>query len=61
MKKKTMWKWIFLGLLVLSSLMLVTPVKQKVKLGLDLQGGISFIVEVDEEELVTSTMPRTVS
>ncbi len=52
MDKNAKWKWIFLALLVLSSLMLVTPVKQKVKLGLDLQGGISFIVEVDEEQLL---------
>jgi len=52
MDKKTVWKWILLALLILSSLMLVTPVKQKVKLGLDLQGGISFIVEVDEEQLL---------
>lgn len=52
MDKKTVWKWILLALLILSSLMLVTPVRQKVKLGLDLQGGISFIVEVDEAELL---------
>ncbi len=52
MDKNAKWKWILLGLLALGSLMLVTPVKQKVKLGLDLQGGISFIVEVDEEQLL---------
>ncbi len=51
MEKKTLWKWAFLAVLILSSLMLVTPVEQKVKLGLDLQGGISFIVEVDEAQL----------
>lgn len=52
MDKNAKWKWLFLGLLMLSSLMLVTPFKQKVKLGLDLQGGISFIVEIDEEQLL---------
>lgn len=52
MDKNAKWKWLFLGLLILSSLMLVTPVKQKIKLGLDLQGGISFIVEIDEEQLL---------
>ena len=52
MDKKLMWKWALLAVLILSSLMLVTPVKQKVKLGLDLQGGISFIVEIDEEQLL---------
>ena len=52
MDKYAKWKWLLLALLVLSSLMLITPVKQKVKLGLDLQGGISFIVEIDEEQLL---------
>jgi len=52
MDKNAKWKWIFLALLILSSLMLVTPIKQKVKLGLDLQGGISFIVEIDEAQLL---------
>lgn len=52
MDKNAVWKWAFLGILILSSLMLVTPVSQKVKLGLDLQGGISFIVEVDQEQLL---------
>lgn len=52
MDKNAKWKWLLLGLMVLGSLMLVTPVKQKVKLGLDLQGGISFIVEIDEAQLL---------
>ncbi|HMP90930.1 MAG TPA: protein translocase subunit SecD [Kiritimatiellia bacterium] len=52
MDKNAKWKWIILGLLILSSLMLVTPIQQKVKLGLDLQGGISFIVQIDEEQLL---------
>lgn len=51
MDKKTMWKWGLLGLLIVGSLALVTPVDQKVKLGLDLQGGISFVVAVDRPEL----------
>jgi SecD/SecF fusion protein len=52
MDKNAKWKWIILALMILGSLMLVTPIKQKVKLGLDLQGGISFIVEIDEEQLL---------
>lgn len=51
MDKKSVWKWGLLGLLIVGSLALVTPVKQKVKLGLDLQGGISFVVAVDRDEL----------
>ncbi len=32
-------------------MVLVTPVSEKVKLGLDLQGGVSFLLEVQTEEL----------
>jgi len=52
MDKNAKWKWILLALLALSSVMLITPVKQKVKLGLDLQGGISFVVEIDKDLLL---------
>ncbi len=46
-----MWKWAALGLITVWSLALVTPVKEKVKLGLDLKGGTSFTVEVDRDEI----------
>ena len=51
MDKNKLWKWLLLGLLVLWSIALVTPVKQKVKLGLDLKGGTSFVVEVDAADV----------
>jgi SecD/SecF fusion protein len=44
-----MWKWILLAGLTVWSLALVTPLDQKVKLGLDLKGGTSFTVEVDAD------------
>jgi len=47
MNKNAMWKWLLLAGLTVWSLALVTPFKQKVKLGLDLKGGTSFTVEVD--------------
>jgi SecD/SecF fusion protein len=47
MDKNKLWKWLLLGFLVVWSLTLVTPLDQKVKLGLDLKGGSSFVVEVD--------------
>lgn len=52
MVKNAWWKWLTLIVLLAWSVVLVTPVKEKVKLGLDLRGGSSFILEVD-----TSAMP----
>ena len=51
MTKNAMWKWATLGLITVWSLALVTPFKEKVKLGLDLKGGTSFTVEVDRDEI----------
>jgi SecD/SecF fusion protein len=51
MDKNKLWKWLLLGLLVIWSIALVTPVDQKVTLGLDLRGGSSFVVEVDAEDV----------
>jgi SecD/SecF fusion protein len=47
MDKNKLWKWLLLGFLVVWSITLVTPLDQKIKLGLDLKGGSSFVVEVD--------------
>ena len=38
MDKNKLWKWLLLGFLVIWSLALVTPLDQKIKLGLDLKG-----------------------
>jgi len=51
MDKNKLWKWLLLGFLVVWSLTLVTPLDQKVKLGLDLKGGSSFVVEVDADDV----------
>jgi SecD/SecF fusion protein len=51
MQKNAWIKWILIALAVVVSMALVTPFKTKVKYGLDLQGGSSFIVEVDQQEL----------
>ncbi|MFA7256537.1 MAG: protein translocase subunit SecD [Kiritimatiellales bacterium] len=51
MNKNAMWKWLLLIGLTVWSLALVTPFKEKVKLGLDLKGGTSFTVEVDRKEV----------
>lgn len=51
MNKNALWKWLTLIVLTAWSLALVTPFDQKVKLGLDLKGGTSFTVEVDQNEV----------
>jgi len=52
MLKNALWKWLILVLLVAGSLVVVTPIKEKVQLGLDLQGGTSIVVEIDQKKLV---------
>jgi len=51
MNKDSMWKWLVLIAVTAWSLALVTPFKDKIKLGLDLKGGTSFTVEVDRDEI----------
>ncbi|MDZ4198724.1 MAG: protein translocase subunit SecD, partial [Kiritimatiellia bacterium] len=51
MDKNAWIKWILVLVAITLSLALVTPLDKKVKLGLDLQGGSSFVVEVDQAEL----------
>ena len=51
MDKHAWWKWILLVGLLAWSMVLVTPLSEKINLGLDLQGGISFLLEVQTEEL----------
>lgn len=51
MDRHALWKWLLLIGLLAWSMVLVTPISEKVKLGLDLQGGISFLLEVQTEEL----------
>ncbi len=53
MDKNKLWKWLLLLFLVIWSFALVTPLDQKVKLGLDLRGGSSFVVEVDAEDVAS--------
>ena len=63
MDKNKLWKWLLLGILVLWSFTLAFPpfdkydgegnlvTKGKIKLGLDLRGGSSFVVEVDSADV----------
>jgi len=51
MDKQSMWKWLVLAVLVAASLSRVVPWEDKVRFGLDLRGGISFLCAVDREQM----------
>lgn len=51
MDKNSIWKWLILILVTAWSIVVVTPLREKVKLGLDLRGGTSFVLEVDTSSL----------
>lgn len=51
MDKHGIWKWLILVALMTFSIMVVLPVRQKVRLGLDLKGGTSFTVKIDETQI----------
>lgn len=50
MKTESLWKWIVLVLLLAFSAVLISK-KDNIRLGLDLQGGYSFTLELDEKAL----------
>jgi SecD/SecF fusion protein len=58
MNKNAIWKWLALIAITAWSLALVTPFDQKVKLGLDLKGGTSFTVEVDQNEVRKNALEK---
>ncbi len=49
--RNNIWKWLVLVLLAAVSVHVTMPVKEKVRLGLDLEGGTSFTLGVDIEKL----------
>ena len=52
MDKKTIFKWMLLVVLVGMSVVMVFPVKDKVRFGLDIKGGTSFTVQIDESAML---------
>lgn len=48
---KATWKWLVVIGLTAWSLAIVTPIQKKIKLGIDLKGGSSFTVELDQQAL----------
>lgn len=51
MDKKTAIKWVVLAGLVCGALAVIWPPKDKIPLGLDLKGGLSFTVQIDEDAI----------
>lgn len=51
MDKNAVWKWLILIALTALSLTVVLPLKEKIRFGLDLQGGTRFVVEIDKERV----------
>jgi len=56
MDKRRLWKWGVLAALILLSMALVIlpidrPLREKVPLGLDLRGGVSLVLAIDEENV----------
>ena len=49
--KHAVWKWLILAIVTVFSIYVVTPPREKIRLGLDLQGGVSFTVQIDEAQL----------
>ncbi len=58
MGKYTVWKWLLVLLLLAASMVLVTPPREKINLGLDLQGGTAFVAEIDRAAIEESVRER---
>ena len=54
--KASIWKWLILVVATAWSVALVSPPKDKVKLGLDLQGGTSYTLEIDDSQGLEGTV-----
>ncbi len=51
MEKQSIWKWLLLIGLTAWSIAVVYPPSEKIRLGLDLQGGTRFVLQVDTSEI----------
>jgi len=58
MKKDLQWKVILIIVLVALSLWSVYPLDEKIKLGLDLQGGVHLLLQVDTKKALDNEVVR---
>ena len=51
MSRNDLWKWLVFAIITVFSVYVVIPPKEKIRYGLDLSGGTSFTVAIDEAKL----------
>ena len=56
--RANLWKWLVLLAVAIFSIAVTTPLGEKIRLGLDLKGGTSFTLGVDEDALRESVMAQ---
>ena len=56
--RANMWKWLALLVIAVFSICVTTPLGEKIRLGLDLKGGTSFTLGVDEDALRESVLAQ---
>lgn len=49
--RNTIFKWLIFIALLVASVVCMTPTSKKIRLGLDLAGGMSFTAQIDEDQL----------
>ncbi|MDD2597874.1 MAG: protein translocase subunit SecD [Kiritimatiellae bacterium] len=54
MSRNDLWKWMTLAVLAVLSVYVIFPPGEKIRLGLDLSGGTSFTVAIDEARLASN-------
>ncbi len=59
MNKSLAWRFVLIGLVLAGALYSALPLEKKIKLGLDLQGGMHLVYEVQVEKAVETAMLRT--
>ena len=56
--RANLWKWLVLLAVAIFSIVGTTPLGEKIRLGLDLKGGTSFTLGVDEDALRESVLAQ---
>ena len=59
--RNNIWKWLVLALIAAISFYVCNPPKEKLRFGLDLQGGTSFTLGVDTERLAQAIIAENPS
>jgi preprotein translocase subunit SecD len=52
MQRKLMWRWLLIGVVAAAAVFFMVPPEKKIKLGLDLKGGIHLVLQVNKADAV---------